>query len=462
MSATTYFTPDVPIPLRKGFLEIGLRDQFGAVWGMATNPIKSLSAYQFELPVFQYRLFGSHFTVVNDPDMIRYCFVENAKNYELEPIRQSILRPILRDGLVSSDGDIWKRARQSMAPIFTPRYIATLAEQMKIAVAKRLDDVFDINGGEPIADKMSDLAYGVLSEVLFSRELDEDATQTMETVSKFIERLGNVDPFDLLQLPSWIPRPTRLRGYKELGELREQISMLISNRISKREAGQDLPDDLLTRLICVQNKDGSSKLNSDEIEDHMLTFIIAGHESTARSLSWILYLLSGDNIARSKVEEEIDNIDLSSPAKDWAEQLTFTSACYNEALRLFPPLPFVTRMAREDDRYKLSFIPKGGYLFLNLYALHRHKLLWDRPDSFMPERFLGDKKAARHKFQFLPFGVGHRICIGGHFAMQEALIILVMILKKYRFEYAVEKPATPVMRISLKPNNGMPMRVTRR
>ena len=131
-------------------------------------------------------------------------------------------------------------------------------------------------------------------------------------------------------------------------------------------------------------------------------------------------------------------------------------------MRLYPPAPFITRMAKDDDPFGLAFIPAGGNLFLNLYALHRHELLWDNPDSFIPERFMGEAKKSVQRFQYLPFGVGHRICIGGHFAMQEALIILVLTLKSYRFDYAAGQAPCPVMRITLKPDNGIPMRISAR
>jgi cytochrome P450 len=258
-----------------------------------------------------------------------------------------------------------------------------------------------------------------------------------------------------------MPRPTRLRGRAAVRRLRNRIDALTRSRAKRQSNGDTLPDDLLTRLI---NSAGEfdDPLSFGEIEDHILTFIAAGHETTARGLSWLLYLLTHDPRSMAKVYSEVDAVDLDSPPSTWQSKLPFLTACFDEAMRLYPPAPFLTRMARKDDRFGLAFVPAGGYLFLNLYALHRHRLLWEQPDSFKPERFMDRASANIGKYQYLPFGVGHRTCIGGHFAVLEATIILVLTLRRYRFEYAGEKPPWPVMRITLKPDNDMPMRVFHR
>lgn len=458
-----YFAPIVPKPLTKPILEYKIVDHLKTLYGMATNPIKTLSAYQFQLPVFQYQIFGNHFTVVNDPDMIRHCFIENAGNYTLEPIRQAILTPVLRKGLVAVEGERWKRARRVLAPIFTPRFTRQFADRMAAAVADNLPHIFENNTTDIlIADHMSELAYQVLSDTLFSGEITQDAAGMMSDVADFFQFLGNVDPLDMLKAPGWIPRPTRLRGKTAVKRLGHRISALTKDRIERREQGLNLPDDFLTRLIEARGDD-KNPLSIEDIEDHILTFIAAGHETTARGLSWMLYLLSNDPASRARIEAEIDVIDIESddPA-DWADHLTFTTACFEETMRLYPPAPFITRMAKNDDPFGLAFVPAGGNLFLNLYALHRHELLWEHPDRFIPERFMGEAKQCIQRFQYLPFGVGHRICIGGHFAMQEALIILVLTLKKYRFDYTGKTPPCPVMRITLKPDNGIPMRISKR
>lgn len=456
------FKPHVPEPIVKHLLDFTFWDHMKTLQGMATNPIKTLSAYQFELPVFQYQIFGNHFTVVNDPGMIRHCFVENAGNYTLEPIRQAILTPVLRKGLVAVEGSPWKHARRVLAPIFTPRFTKEFAVRMKDCVAEAIPALFTDGATLSAADQTSHLAYGVLSETLFSGEISSEASGMMSDVSDFFQFLGNVDPFDMLKLPSWIPRTTRLRGKAAVKRLRMRIRTLTESRMARQTAGEALPDDFLTRLIESQTRE-SGALSLDEVEDHILTFIAAGHETTARGLSWMLYLLANDPNSRRQIEQELDSLGVDAVApSEWIKHVPFMVACFEETMRLYPPAPFITRMAKSDDPYGLAFVPAGGNLFLNLYALHRHKRLWEQPGEFRPERFFRDAKKDVEKFQYLPFGVGHRTCIGGHFAMQEAIIILVLLLKQFQFDYVGDKPPTPVMRITLKPDNGIPMRVSRR
>lgn len=456
------FTPTVPQPNPKHILDYTWRDHMRTLAGMATNPIKTLSTYQFELPVFQYQIFGTHFTVVNDPGMIRHCFVKNASNYTLEPIRQAILTPALRNGLVAVEGAKWKQARRVLAPIFTPKYTQYLAERMRLCVETKAEDLIGQGGRQQIADIMSSLAYDVLSDTLFSGDISADATDMMRDVSDFFQYMGNVDPFDMLQAPRWVPRPTRLRGGRAVARLRDRIAKLVERRRRLRQAGERLPDDFLTRLLEGKNEVGEP-LAATDIQDHILTFIAAGHETTARGLAWTLYLLAHDGRVRNLVETEIDHLYARDIAvAEWVDHMPYTTACFEEAMRLYPPAPFITRMAKADDRYNLAFVPKGGYLFLNLYALHRHKMLWACPDDFIPERFLAGAKDRIDRFAYLPFGVGHRVCIGSQFAMQEALIILAAVLRHYRLDYASDVPPCPVMRITLKPDNGIPMQVSPR
>ncbi len=462
ISEPAFFAPIVPQPRSKPLLDYKIVDHLKTIAGMAGNPIKTLSTYQFQLPVFQYQIFGNHFTVVNDPAMIRHCFVENAQNYHLEPIRQAILTPVLRNGLVATEGEKWREARKVLAPLFTPKFTRGFADQMKAAVEDSLHDALNHSDVVPVSKHMSGFAYQVLSETLFSGEIKSDAANMMSDVADFFQFMGNVDPLDMLGLPAWIPRPTRLRGGGAVRRLRKRIRTLTQDRIKRRAAKTILPDDLLTRLIIALDSDAKN-LCLDDVEDHILTFIAAGHETTARGLSWMLYLLAHDPAARARVENEIDALDSEAIAPaDWQKYLTYTVACFEETMRLYPPAPFITRRAIGDDSFGLAFVPAGSNLFLNLYALHRHEQLWEVPNRFMPDRFLGQARKDIQKFQYLPFGVGQRTCIGGHFAMQEALIILTCVLKSYRFEYAGNTPPCPVMRITLKPDNGIPMRIIRR
>ena len=240
------------------------------------------------------------------------------------------------------------------------------------------------------------------------------------------------------------------------------IRELANDRKKRRDAGETLPDDFLSRLLLVGDKD-TAPFSDIDIEDHLLAFIGAGHETTARALSWLFYLLSNDKKSRDRLEAEVDALDIDNiPPEKWGEYLPFTLACFEETMRLFPPAPFIVREAIEDDTYKDITIPAKSVLFLNTWQLHRHKTLWDKPDAFIPDRFLGNARDEIGRFQYLPFGVGERVCIGQRFALQEAAILIALLARNYRFDYVSDDVPWPKLRITIQPENGMPMRITKR
>ena len=228
----------------------------------------------------------------------------------------------------------------------------------------------------------------------------------------------------------------------------------------QKDNGEDLPQDFLTLMIG--EKGEASPFTLNEIEDQMVTFIGAGHETTAQALTWMFYLLSQDKTALARAEAEVDALDMARPPVEWSDALPFTMACFREALRLYPPAAAIMRQATEADRFGDVDIPKDGAVMVHLYVLHRHEGLWDHPNTFMPERFLGEAGEAINRFQYLPFGMGHRVCIGERFAMVEAGILVASLMREFRFSHAGGAPPMPTIRLSMQPEDGMKMRVTAR
>jgi len=239
--------------------------------------------------------------------------------------------------------------------------------------------------------------------------------------------------------------------------LRDLIREITTRRLAQKDAGETLPQDFLTLMIGAQGEEPPFTL--DEIEDQIVTFIGAGHETTAQALTWMFYLLSQDTEARARAEAEIDALDMTRPPVEWSDALPFTLACFKEALRLYPPAAAIMRQANAADRFGDVAIPKDAAVMVHLYVLHRHQALWEHPDAFMPERFLGEAGKAIDRFGYLPFGVGHRTCIGERFAMVEAGILIASLMRHFRFDYAGDVPPVPTIRLSMQPEQGMKMRV---
>ena len=429
------------------------------LWTASRNPIEIWGSRAYKEPYLRANWLNVPTIIVNEPSAIRALLVDNAKNYAMQPLRQRVLRPMLRDGLLTAEGELWKRTRKALSPVFTPRNIHALAPAMAARTrefAQGLESLPDGRGD--IAFQMTLLTYDVLQATLFSDDIAGDAHEFGEAMEVFLGRMGRVDPLDILDAPAFLPRIGRLLGQRSTNYFRKLIAGTMERRRALLETDPDkAPADFLTMLL---KADGLSR---SEIEDNIITFIGAGHETTARALGWTLYLLSQAPEERAMVEDEIDRLlpGLPEPAT-WLDHLVHTRAAFEEAMRLYPPAPSLNRTALAADRFGDVDVPAGASVLVLPWLVHRHEALWDSPLDFVPSRFLPGRRETIDRFQYLPFGVGPRVCIGSTFAMQEGVIALAELMRRLRFDYVGAKPPYPVQKITVQPRGGLPMRVTRR
>jgi len=422
------------------------------------NPLELWGEPSYTKPYVHMRGIHEDTLIVNDPGLARHVLVDNVANYRMARVRQSLLRPLLRDGLLTAEGETWKRSRKAMAPVFTPRHILGFAETMR----RRTEDFaerYREKTETDISRDMTVLTFEIMSATLFSDEIAGSPENFEQQVNHLLNTMGRIDPLDLLGAPSWLPRITRLRGKRALGFFRGIVAETIARRREKLARNPETaPQDFMTLLLKAEGPDG---LTADEIEDNIITFIGAGHETTARALGWTLYLLAEAPWEREKVEEEIDNV-LSNPppAAEWLDAMPRTRAAFEEAMRLYPPAPSLSRASIGPDRYKDLEIRPDTTVLVMPWTLHRHRLLWDRPEAFIPERFWPENREKIDRYQYLPFGAGQRICIGASFAMQEAVIALAILLSRYRFDTTERTRPWPVQKLTTQPEGGLPMRVT--
>jgi len=426
---------------------------------MARNPLAIWGERAFSEPVIKTEWLGVPTVIISDPAAIRHVMVENAKNYGMQPLRQRVLRPILRDGLLTAEGELWRRARKSLAPIFSPRNTSPLATVM-LERSLQFADRLEAHAGEvvDIAEQMTLLTFDILQETLFSGDIAGDPQEFASAVGSLLKTMGRVDPMDVLDAPAYLPRFTRVMGQRSLGYFRKLIAATIERRQAlMTRSPEAAPRDLLTLLLEAEG------LSRAEVEDNIITFIGAGHETTARALGWALYLLSQAPEARARLEAEFDAHDFADAEPyEWTEKLPMTRAVFEESMRLYPPAPSLNRQALGDDRVGSVMIPRGATVLVMPWILHRHAKLWDRPDEFVPGRFLPGARESIERYQYLPFGAGPRVCIGQYFAMQEGVVALASLCRKLRFEYAGDAPPQPVQKITVQPEGGLRMRVVRR
>lgn len=456
------FIPSSPIPVPGHPNKWTLFQNLKNVRAITRNAIEATSEAAVTLPYYKGKHFGMTLGVVSDPDLIRYIFVKNHHCIVPSEPRQRILRPIMRDGIIAAEGETWARIRRLTAPMFTPRYIRKFAAGMKQSIETILPATFRDGETVQFNQQVLSVVYQVLSDALFSGDIDHKKNESIAAIDIVLEQMGNPHVLDVLNAPKIIPRPRSGQSRRMIDGFRAIVTEIAEKRASEVKSGQPSKEDFLG-LLMTAGDDEQGILSQEEIEDQIIAFIGAGHETTSHAITWLIYLLSQTPDILDRVEAEVDALNAAhTDITKWGEHVPLTLACIQEAMRLFPPAPFIGRTFCEDLACEAVDFAKGDHLILSLWALHRHRKLWDNPDAFDPYRFLGKRGEIVDRFQYLPFGLGPRVCIGQRFAMQEAIILTVLLLRDYRFEYAGLTPPWPQMKITLRPDNGLPVRVIKR
>ena len=434
---------------------------------MTTNPLEVWTQNHFHERILAGRLIGQHYVVVHDPQWIRHFLVTNAENYALTEIRRAMFEPVIGKGLLIAEGDLWKRTRRALTPVFTPRHVSGFAPMMA-RVATRTADAFAAKNQSPISatQSMLTLALDVLIACLFSDAEQGEERLDSARFSRNLDRLmsiaGMPHPLDLVGAPRWAPRLGRGEALRIVADIRRQVSSLLEARRRLIESGGESINDFLGLLINAGVDDGQP-LSDDEIVDNLITFLSAGHETTARTLAWTLYLLSKDNEIYERAAAEVDTVGLSSidPA-NWPGALPFVTSVIKESMRLYPAASILTRDAIGDDAFGQTPVPAGSNVITAPWVLHRHQMLWDEPDAFNPDRFMGAAGEQIERFAYIPFGAGPRVCIGASFSMQEMVIIIATFLARFRFKHVGAIEPNPVMRVTIQPSTPIDMVFTPR
>lgn len=368
--------------------------------------------------------------VVSNPAGVRHVLTDNAANYEKGRLQRIVLGPLLAEGLLLAEGTDWRRARRILAPLFTPARTAAMTRRMAEVCTNRVAGwkLNDRQSWLEVDSQMSTLTFEILSATLFSDDLEDDAAGFEAALNRYLSIGARIDPLDMLGAPNWIPRVGRMMGVREARFFEARVAWLVAGRRAKLASGQAAPDDLLTALLSARDEEDDARggLSDREVAANILTFILAGHETTARALGWALHLLSRTPDIAARLQAEADGFDPARP--DWAERLPWTRAVLEETMRLFPPAPTMARRALAPDIINGQPVPKGTAVVVSPWLLHRHHLLWDDPEAFRPERFLPENRKSIDRYVYIPFSAGPRVCIGATFALQEAMIGLATVM----------------------------------
>jgi len=414
-------------------------------------------AYEEAYIVGRNRLGG--FVLLNDPDLIRHVLIDNAANYPKDNLQLEKLTPAVGRGLLTAEEESWRLQRRTVAPLFQPAGVTSYLAAMAISVDEMLAR-WDRETGATVdvAREMTRLTYDIISRTVFSNEIETPPDVMGEAITTYFGALGRIDLWDVLPLPRWLPRPAFIRAKPAQKIFRDEVLRLFERRRARIAAGESVPDDLVTRLINARDPETGVPLSDAVVHDNLVTFIGAGHETTANALTWTLFLLSEFRDADARVAAEATD----APDADALARLTDTRMILEEAMRLYPPVPFMSREARSRDMIGEVAVAAGTRIIIAPWVLHRHRKLWPDADMFVPERFAPENRGRIPRFAYLPFGAGPRICVGMTFAMQEALLALTMIARRFRLTLAEGADVMPFARMTLRPMHGLPMRVEAR
>lgn len=425
----------------------------------ARNPLVGWPRETFDVLNRERRVLHLTYHGISDPEGIKRVFLDNAANYPKPGLVRRMVAPALGDGLFSAEGDSWRDQRRLMARAFTPAALsgftpifAQVARRTADRWAGGLDDRIDV------AAEATRTTFEIIDQALFSGQAGLSFEAASHHVDAVIAATGEYRLGVLFGLPFLDQSRIQRRGAAGRRFLLQRLEAFIRGRQIDAAA----PSDFMTHLLGAFAERHEPKVAAKLALDNAITFFVAGHETTANGLAWALYLLSRDRQAQVWAREEAQAAwDAGGTPEAILARLPYLKMVWEEALRLYPPVPRMDREALDEDEVCGQRVRKGDMISVWPWVVHRHRKLWDEPELFNPENFHPEAKEGRHRFQYLPFGAGPRICIGMAFAQAEGLIVLSHWLARFTFRPAMGHTVTPHAHATLKPLGGMPLIVER-
>jgi cytochrome P450 len=443
-SSSAKFPPGPPSNL--------IRSLFGA---MQQNPLDYFTAMAQKYgDVSGMRIGNFRSFFVNHPDMIEDVLVNHARKFHKGRILQAN-KYLFGEGLLTSEGDFWLRQRRLSQPAFhrarVGSYAATMAEYAE-------QSMFTWRDGEErdIHEEMMQLALRIVGKTLFDADVTQDAKEVGETLDILLRIAANFGRTVLI--PLWVPTPRNLRAKLGIKRLERVIYRIIENR---RASGRDTGD-LLSILLQAQDEDGT-RMNDRQLRDETITLFLAGHETTANTLSWTWWLLAQNPDVEKKFHEELDGVlGGRTPTLDDLPKLVFLNHVLTESLRLYPTAWGMARLTAEEHEIAGYPVRVGYGVAFAQWVVQRDVRWFDAPLEFRPERWENGLAKQLPRFAYFPFGGGPRQCIGNTFALMEASVVLATIGQKFRFRLEPEHQVIPLASITLRPKNGIQVRLEAR
>lgn len=417
----------------------------------------------FNQDVIFTRLLFRDVVVCNTPESVAEAFVEQHEIFQRKsPQHRHALAPLLGDGLFVSDGPLWRERRRVVAPVTHATRLADLAPAITEVAADRAAAWRRQPPDAPldVLAEMGRLTAEIICRTIFGRVLGAEAAATVVAAFADYQRLvDQTDLISLLGLPDWVPRPASRSARAAAGRIHAVVDRLIADILDGRATEASLIRSMAEAKVPGPDGVPARPMDRRAFRNEAIVLFMAGHETTANVLAWALFILSQDAASAGRLEAELRGSLGGRPAAlDDLPNLPFTRAVVEETMRLYPPVPLLSRQALADGRIAGRVVRKGAIVLVAPWILHRRKALWADPDAFVPDRFMpGAPRPSRHLY--IPFSVGPRVCTGQHLGLAEAVICLATLFQAAKLELWPGAEVMPVARLTLRPGDALPMRV---
>ena len=457
MSEPTYFVPPYSHrpATRRSPLEVIRRARH--------NFLEMFDESSFKFQFSSIKLLKREFFVCNAPELVQYALsIKNASFERKSAQMRHALAPVAGDGLIISDGPIWKSRRKIVGPIIHVSRMRDFAPVMVDTAVEMRDRwaALPTPGRVEIMAEMAELTAEIITRTVFGQSLGpDDAREVTEGFSDYQHATGRIDLLWLAGLPDWVPRPRSLKVRRSVRRIHTVLDRIIDQIAARHDAGDV---SIVSRLLDARD-DAGRPLTREAIRNEAAVLHLAGHETTANTLSFVWYLLSQAPDVEARLHAELDEV-LGGRLPTLADvpRLVWTRCIIEETLRLYPPISFLAREALEEEEIRGRRVPKGSIVMVVPWLLHRHRQLWHEPDAFMPHRFMPGSGEPTSKFAYVPFSIGPRICAGMSFGMTESILCVAVMAQKLRLTLEPGHVVEPICRLTLRPGDTLPMRVEAR
>jgi len=427
------------------------------------NYIETIPRAAYEQGITRIRTPYSDALLVCEPDVIGEILVDKADAFLRDPATRRSFKPTVGDNSIFvAEGAEWRWQRRAVAPLFRHDTILSFVPTFAAMSERQIERWRSADLTRPVdaAAAMTRTTFDIIVESMLGGSASLDADHYSRALTTNFETIPWHLIYTMFAVPEWVPFPNRSRAMAERDFLHRDMRRLIAERRAAEPAAQP---DLLDLLLSARDAETGRSMNDGEVVNNLLTFIAAGHETTAVALTWTLWLLAKDQTVQQRLYDEVTALAGDGPiAAAHVEGLIYCRQVINEAMRLFPPAPGIGRVPAAPMTLGGERVSERTRIHIPIFALHRNLRLWQNPAAFDPERFTADETKKRSRFAFLPFGGGPRICIGASFAMTEAAVILAAVVRAFRLQPVPGHKPKPVARVTLRPAGGMPLFVSPR